>query len=124
MSIPIVYKDNNNHIWLGQSEGLTLWDLGKDTLYFCDKNKGLCDNVIRGILEDDFHNIWVTTSNGVSVISLDKEGIGSLKTTITNFSVKDGLIDNYFNNQAIYKLRNGNILVGVPRVTPLQIQTK
>lgn len=112
MLISSVYKDEKEIIWLGHSQGLTLWDLKKDTLYFIDKENGLCDNIVRGITEDSNHNIWVTTSNGLSVISTERDAEGILHHITRIFSTKDGLGDNYFNNHAICKLRNGDILLG------------
>jgi signal transduction histidine kinase/ligand-binding sensor domain-containing protein len=112
MLIGSVHKDKKDIIWLGHPEGLTLWDLKKDTLYFIDKESGLCDNIIRGIAEDNNHKIWVTTSNGLSVFSTERDRQGALTFTIRYFSTKDGLADNYFNDHSICKLRNGDILLG------------
>ena len=109
-----VYKDKRGNIWLGHMEGLTLWDLKKDTLYYINKDNGLQDNVIRGIVEDDHQNLWVTTSNGLSVLSAEPDNKGNLNITCRNFTTKDGLSDNYFNNHAICQLRNGDLLLGGP----------
>lgn len=114
MFISSIYKDDNDNIWLGHSLGLTIWDMKKDTLYYFDKQKGLCDDIIRGIVEDNHQNIWVTTSNGLSVLSAKRDGKGNLRITSRNFSTKDGLVDNNFNNHAVCKLRNGDILIGGP----------
>lgn len=112
MLIGSVYKDEKEIIWLGHSQGLTLWDLKKDTLYFIDIESGLCDNIIRGITEDNNHKIWVTTSNGLSVLSTERDIKGAMKITSRNFFTKDGLKTNYFNNHSICKLQNGDILLG------------
>lgn len=112
MLISNVYKDSNDNIWLGHLKGLTLWDLKKDTLYFIDKDRGLTDNIVNGIIEDDHRNIWVTTSNGLSVLSAERDSYGDMKMTFRNFSTRDGFKDNYFNNHAIYRLHNGDILLG------------
>ena len=112
MLIGSIYIDDKDNIWLGHSRGLTLWDLKKDTLYLFAKENGLCDNIVRGIVEDNNHKIWVTTSNGLSVFSTGRDSQGTLNITNRNFSTKDGLGDNYFNNHSICKLRNGDILLG------------
>ncbi|RNL82402.1 hybrid sensor histidine kinase/response regulator [Sinomicrobium pectinilyticum] len=112
MLISSVYKDSKDNIWLGHLEGLTLWDLKKDTLYFMDKDTGLTDNLIQGIIEDDHRNIWVTTSNGLSILSAERDSRDVMKISYRNFSSRDGFKDNHFNNNAIYKLRNGDILLG------------
>lgn len=107
-----LYKDQRGNIWLGHPEGLTLWDLKKDTLYYLNKENGLQDNVIRGIVEDEHQNLWVSTSNGLSVLTAEPDNRGVLNITYRNFSTKDGLGDNYFNNHAICQLRNGDLLLG------------
>ncbi|MDR7210274.1 two-component regulator propeller domain-containing protein [Flavobacterium piscis] len=107
-----VYKDKRGIIWLGSNNGLTILDKKKDTLYFFNKEKGLSDNSIKDITEDNFNNIWVTTSNGLSILTVTSEPNGSYTFSSKNFSIKDGLMDNYFNSHAICKLQNGDIIFG------------
>jgi len=107
-----VYKDDRGILWIGHTDGLTIWDQKKDTLYFFNKNNGLCDNSIRGITEDNLKNVWVTTSNGLSILTVKRELNDVLTVISKNYSVKDGLKDSYFNSHSICKLRNGDILLG------------
>ena len=107
-----VYKDERNILWIGTRDGLTIWDQKKDTIYNFDKVNGLCDNIIRGITEDNLKNIWITTSNGLSILTVNREPGNVLSISSRNFSVKDGLIKDYFNSHSICKLRNGDILLG------------
>lgn len=110
--IQSLYKDQRNILWMGHNQGITAWDLKKDTLYYLNKNNGLCDNVVRGIGEDIFHHVWVTTSNGCSVIAVDQNKDESFSFSINNFSTRDGLMSNDFSRHAIYKLQNGDMLLG------------
>jgi signal transduction histidine kinase/ligand-binding sensor domain-containing protein/DNA-binding response OmpR family regulator len=112
VTVSNIYKDDSGNLWLGHPKGMTLWDTKKDTLYYIDKEKGLSDNSIRGIVEDNHKQIWITTSNGISVLSAERDNNGIIRVSSRNFSTKDGLPDNYFNNHAICKLRNGDILLG------------
>jgi len=107
-----VYKDERGILWLGHNDGLIIWDQKKDTVYSFNKSNGLCDNIIRGITEDNLKNIWVTTSNGLSILTVNRESNNVLSISSRNFSVKDGLTNDYFNNHSICKLRNGDILLG------------
>ena len=107
-----IYKDTRDIVWIGSNDGLTIWDQKKDTLYYFNKEKGLCDNSIRGITEDNLNNIWVTTSNGLSILTVKTTVDENLTFSSKNFSIKDGLMDNYFNSHAICKLQNGDILLG------------
>lgn len=107
-----IYKDKRGLLWLGSNEGLTIWNKTKDKLYYINKEKGLCDNSIKGIIEDNLNNIWVTTSNGLSILTVTSAPNGEFTFSSKNYSVKDGLMDNYFNSHAICKLQNGDILLG------------
>lgn len=110
--ISAIYKDKKDILWLAHSQGLTAWDLKTDSLYYMDKDSGLCDNIVQAIIEDSHQNIYVTTSYGLSIISVERMSEGELSFSIRNFSVNDGLKNNYFNKYAICKLHNGNILLG------------
>ncbi|HLP04173.1 MAG TPA: two-component regulator propeller domain-containing protein [Paludibacter sp.] len=107
-----VFKDSRNLLWIGSVSGLTIWDTKKDTLYYYDMLNGLCDNIIKDIKEDNSHNIWVSTSNGLSVLNVRQDADKSYTFENRNFSDKDGLKSNYFNSHSICKLRNGDLLIG------------
>lgn len=122
-----VFKDSRNLLWIGTNAGLTIWNLKNDSLSYFDISDGLCDNIIRGITEDNTHNIWVTTSNGLSVIMLDKNNNFRI-SNCRNFSNRDGITNDYFNNNAICKLRNGIILAGTTDgytiINPLKVTVR
>ncbi len=107
-----VYLDSQNKLWLAHRKGVSIWDMKKDTLYFLDKETGLCDNIVRGFIEDNNKDLWVSTSNGLSVITTDQGSLGDPNFVIRNYSTKDGLITNFFNNKALCKRSNGDILMG------------
>jgi signal transduction histidine kinase/ligand-binding sensor domain-containing protein/DNA-binding response OmpR family regulator len=108
-----VYKDKRGLIWLGNNnDGLIIWNQKKDTLYYLNKQNGLCDNSIKGITEDNLNNIWITTSNGLSILTVTPTLNGEFTFSTKNYSVKDGLMNNYFNDRAFCKLRNNDILLG------------
>lgn len=70
-----------------------------------DEETGLCNNVIQAITEDNDEKIWLTTSNGVSVLSITKRERGKLNILPKNYSIKDGLMNGNFNGNSIYKLK-------------------
>jgi len=107
-----VYKDRRGLIWLGTNGGLIIWNQKKDTIYYFNKESGLCDNLIKGITEDNFNNIWVTTSNGLSILTVRPRSNGEFSFSSKNYSVKDGLMNNFFNDRSFCKLRNNDILLG------------
>ena len=107
-----VYKDKRDLIWLGNNDGLIIWNQKKDTFYYLNDQNGLCDNAIKGITEDNLNNIWVTTSNGLSIVTVTPASNGEFIFSSKNYSAKDGLINSYFNDRASCKLKNNHILLG------------
>lgn len=125
LQISIVYKDSRNLLWIGTNAGLSIWDLKKDSLSYFDISDGLSGNIIRGIVEDNLHKIWVTTNKGLSVIMMDNNNRIS---NCRNFSIRDGIKSDYFNNNAICKLKNGHILAGTTDgytvINPLKVAVR
>lgn len=119
-----VYVDTKDNIWMGHSKGLTRWDLKNDSVEYFDEENLLIDNIVRGIVEDNHQNMWVSTSNGISVLSADSVERISGRT----FSMRDGFLGDYFNHHAILKLKNGNILFGgrqgLSEVNPVELLEK
>lgn len=67
-----VYKDSRGWIWVGTNTGLQYYRGNSDHLpKMVTKRDGLLNNVIHSIVEDRSHNIWVSTSYGISCIQLD-----------------------------------------------------
>lgn len=94
---------------MGGSQGLAWWNLHTDSIGYINHNNGLSANMVTAIVEDNNRQIWVGTCNGIARINLSQ---GTFN--ITNYDVEDGIISNDVSERALYKLRNGNILVGTP----------
>ena len=72
--ISSIFQDSKGNYWYGsRQEGVALFD-GQTYTYFTT-NKGLPDNQIRSIKEDNNGNIWFETANGIS--SYDGKGIAN-----------------------------------------------
>lgn len=103
--------DNDGRLWIGTNQGLTIFDMQKDTLYYLNRNNGLCDNVIRGIFNDNFDNNWILTGNGLAIV---KNGLDpSTPFVIRNYSGIDGLMNQNFNGRAFTILKNRNVIIGM-----------
>jgi ligand-binding sensor domain-containing protein len=64
-TIWIIFQDKNDHYWFGSDgEGVYRYD-GKTILHFTTKD-GLLNNRIRGIQEDNFGNIFITSLDGIN----------------------------------------------------------
>lgn len=89
----------------GTSMGLFRFGPDGQTSHFDERN-GLPNNTIHGILEDDGHNIWVSTNNGLARIRLS-DG------TLVAWFKEDGLQDNEFSDGAFYRSpRSGELFFG------------
>lgn len=76
-SIWIIFQDKNNHYWFGSNgKGLYRYD-GKTILHFTTKD-GLLNDSIRGIQEDKFGNVFITSLDGINKFD------GQKFTTLTN----------------------------------------
>ncbi len=108
-----VLQDSRGLIWIGTREGLNILNLENDTLNYLTEKQGLCNNNICGIAEDKNHNIWVTTSSGVSRIVVQRNHEdGSNNYGLYNYTTADGLQSNEFNPGSILTRQDGNVLLG------------
>ena len=108
-----VLQDSRGLIWIGTREGLNILDMESDKLQYLTEKQGLCNNNICGIAEDKNHNIWVTTSGGVSrVVTQRNHEDGTYNFGLYNYSTSDGLQSNEFNPGAIITKNDGNVLLG------------
>ena len=108
-----ILQDSRGLLWIGTREGLNILNLENDTLNYLTEKQGLCNNNICGIAEDKNHNIWVTTSSGVSRIVVQRNHEeGSNNYGLYNYTTADGLQSNEFNPGAIMTRQDGNVLLG------------
>ncbi|WP_321479791.1 two-component regulator propeller domain-containing protein [uncultured Bacteroides sp.] len=117
----INYKDKNNllpryvvytllettdgKIWAGTSEGLACFD--KETLNTTTFNisNGLPSDVICGLAEDEHHNIWISTYQGLSKFIVKEK-------KFINYYACDGIQGNEFTRGAFFKDKRGKIYFG------------
>jgi AraC-like DNA-binding protein/DNA-binding response OmpR family regulator len=108
-----ILQDSRGLIWVGTREGLNILNLETDDLEYLTEKQGLCNNNICGIAEDKNHNIWVTTSRGVSRIVVQRNHEdGTNNYGMYNYTTADGLQSNEFNIGSILTKDDGNVLLG------------
>ena len=92
-------------LWVGTGVGVAMLDTrtGRQVIY--DQNNGLTGGCVYGVLEDNNHNLWMSTNKGLYCFNR--------KTKIfQNYTVNDGLQSNEFNTQAFCKSRSGTLYFG------------
>ena len=107
--VRIVFKDAKGGMWIGTGGGgLSKMMKGEDgQIYFKHYTTadGLPNNNISGIVEDDQHNLWITTYQGLAKFDPDTE---KFKT----YTTQDGLQGPEFIRRSAEKLADGRIMVG------------
>ncbi|MFD1257839.1 two-component regulator propeller domain-containing protein [Mucilaginibacter terrae] len=103
--------DSRGLIWIPTREGLSM--LNPNTGIFTNfrKDDGLPENNILDVLEDDEHNIWASTTNGLSniIVTANKK---KFAYKFVNYDEIDGLQGLEFNEGASYKTRKGELIFG------------
>ncbi|WP_316804050.1 two-component regulator propeller domain-containing protein [Pedobacter nototheniae] len=105
-NISCITEDKQGMIWLGtMRDGIYKLNAQNRKIGEITTKNGLPSNNIVGILEDDVHNLWISTDNGLCKYNPAKK---SFKT----FNIKDGLPGNEFNYKSILKDSNGEFFFG------------
>ena len=107
--IVTIYKDRANALWIGtNSGGLNKFDRTRGQFLHYGEKDGLPSESVRGILEDEHGNLWLSTAQGLSKFNPQTE-------TFKNYDASDGLQSDQFNYSSHYKSRNGQMFFGGPK---------
>lgn len=98
--------EDGSIFWLGTlGGGLIKWDRSTNNLSVINKSKGLVNDVIYGVLQDQNGGLWMSTNKGVcNYVPQTK--------SIKNYTEEDGLMSNECNLGAHLKSANGNFYFG------------
>ena len=105
-SILSICEDTNSNLWLGTyGGGLDKFDAATKQFINFSMEDGMPNDVVYGILEDLYDNLWLSTNNGLSKFNIKTK-------SFRNYDVKDGLQGNEFNQGAYFKNKNGKMFFG------------
>jgi two-component sensor histidine kinase/streptogramin lyase len=101
-------EDDAGNLWIGT------WGLGMsrynpqtgEVKQFLDQD-GLPSNYVKGILNDEHGNLWISTENGLSKFSIAGQ-------KFRNYSVSDGLQANFFYTGSCLRGSDGKFYFGGP----------
>ncbi|MDE6572208.1 MAG: response regulator [Duncaniella sp.] len=110
--ISAILKDKSGQLWLGHNRGITVWNTESDSLYNITPQNGLCNNMVQSMAMNDDGSIWVSTSNGLSIISPRWGDDGEFGYTLRSYTGRHGLKSGFFNTNAIAKLPGDNLIFG------------
>ena len=101
-----VEEDSDNRIWIGTfGGGVNLFDVENESFSYFTEADGLPNDAIYGIIEEKPGVYWLSTNNGLSMLSL-------ADTTFKNFDYSYNLQSHEFNQGAYYKGRNNVFYFG------------
>jgi signal transduction histidine kinase/ligand-binding sensor domain-containing protein/DNA-binding response OmpR family regulator len=100
----IVFTDSKGNVWIGQT-GLYLFDKANNRFNIFTEDGGLSTLFIKGIVEDNNGQLWISTSNGLK--QLDPK-----TKNVLSYNKNDGLQDMEFEANAFLKTKDGEIYFG------------
>jgi signal transduction histidine kinase/ligand-binding sensor domain-containing protein/DNA-binding response OmpR family regulator len=110
-SILSIVQDSRGLIWIGTHGGLNYYDSGKGRFHAFTTTHGLPHNSVLTISEDKTGKLWLGTPNGISSVNLSFEK-DSLIAQFTNYDHLDGLQGKQFNENAVLKMKSGELVFG------------
>lgn len=107
MTTNCMYTDSRKWTWFGTSNGLYLYKTPKSRPIIINKSNGLFNNVVHAIVEDLDHNIWVSTSWGISCVMLENDKV----VLVNSFNDQDNVPNESFINSKGLCLEDGSIVM-------------
>ena len=103
-----VYVDSRGWTWVGTSQGLQLYRKKTDVLpQIITKRDGLLNNVVHSVVEDQMHNIWLSTSYGVSCLIFKDQRV----QYVHSYNSYDNVPNESFVNGKAICLPNGMVVM-------------
>ena len=100
--------DSQGWIWIGSLNGVFVLNPNSRKVFHYGLKNGMPNEMINGIIEDQFGNVWVTTANGLCRFSrLDEQNF-----RLAVFDEQNKLGDCSFNWMATAHLAGGKLLFG------------
>jgi ligand-binding sensor domain-containing protein/signal transduction histidine kinase/CheY-like chemotaxis protein len=102
----IVQSKDNQYLWIGtQGNGIIKMQLSTKLTEGITENKGLSNDGVNAMILDEFNDLWVSTNNGLSRISISDN-------SIKRYDVNDGLLSNSLTPKSCIALSDGRIMIG------------
>lgn len=100
----VIFTDSKGRVWIGMA-GLYLFDKANNKFNLFTTKGNLSNDFIKGITEDEKHNLWISTSTGINRLNPET---GDNK----QFNTYDGLQGTEFEANAYLKTRDGEMYFG------------
>lgn len=100
----VLFTDSKGQLWVGM-KGLYLYQKAKNKFVLFTKKNGLDSYFIKGIMEDNNHNLWISTSSGLIRMNPKTHEIKS-------FNTFDGLQNMEFEANSYLRTKDGQMFFG------------
>ncbi|WP_352421453.1 two-component regulator propeller domain-containing protein [Proteiniphilum sp.] len=101
-----VFEDSRKNLWVTtEGGGFYLFDKQAEEFITFNSARGLPNDVVYQIVEDDNANLWLSTNSGLVCYN-------PVSGTFRNYTVDNGLKTNQFNYKSSYRASNGMIYFG------------
>ena len=102
-----LYQDKNDVFWIAtKGNGLVKWDTKTGNYKsFTTKNSEITNDIIYGVYEDNFNNLWLPSNYGL--MNFDKEN-----ESVSTFYLDNGISNNEFNTISHFQDKNGDLYFG------------
>ena len=107
-----IMQDSAGLIWVSTRGGISIFDYKTGKFTNLTKQDGLPDNGVIDMQEYDGHNVWVSTSNGLSDIVIDRNNPSGIKFRFINYDETEGLQGREFTENSSFKTREGELIFG------------
>jgi ligand-binding sensor domain-containing protein/signal transduction histidine kinase/DNA-binding response OmpR family regulator len=113
--ISSVFEDSRGFFWVCTGHGLDLMDRKNNSFRAFYESDGLPSACVLRILEDKNHDLWVSTKNGISKLTVSQtERYNSLSFYFKNYTISDGLQGKEYNETAAAASEKGILYFGGP----------
>lgn len=107
-----VLEDSRGLIWYGSASGCCVYDEQTKNRWMLDMKSGLYGSSVVSIEEDLNHTMWVVTEHGISNVVPERQEDGQWNFTIRSYNHHDGVQQGPFNQRAIFRTKDGQLLIG------------
>jgi len=102
--VRVIFCDRQGRVWVGQL-GLYLFDAKNNKFNLYTDKGGLANEFIKGITQDKFGKLWISTNKGITRFNPDNQ-------SVKKFNIYDGLQGLEYEPNAYMQTRDGEMFFG------------
>ena len=111
MATSLCYDSRRDLLLLGHRQGLTIFDMANDTLYFAGSGHQR-PLAVKSIVQDPQGTFWLSTAQGITQLVVHRAKDGQLRWEVKNYTSREGLQSPFFNGNAATVTADGQLLFG------------